>query len=267
MSSDFITFPFVKNGRILNSIDAPVCGLTVRSCGSMRFRWNEENLLRLQKFSEISATFGVKTFVPVELNHTKIVYDAKNADDTKGLVGDGVITANRNLIPTVTVADCVPIYFFDPNTRVFGIVHSGWKGTGIIGEALKLAEKNYNAQPQNFCVAIGPHIHDCCYIVDSVRADYFTDSFGNECVKPLEPNVLIDWKFSQSCKEKKLYRLSLAKANLFVLQKLGVQKENIYIHEDCTCCSKNGFYGSNRRETLESGKSDNFTVQAAFIVY
>ena len=267
MSSDFITFSFIKNGMILDDKDAPVCALTVRSCGSMRFRWNEENKLRQKKLSQISEMYNGKEFVPVELNHTKIVYDVKNADDTKGLVGDGMITLNRNLIPTVTVADCVPIYFFDPITHVFGIVHSGWKGTGIIGEALKLAEKNYNAQPKDFCVAIGPHIHDCCYIVDSVRANYFSEEFGSGCVKPLEKNVHIDWKFSQSCKEKKLYRLSLAKANLFVLQKLGVQKENIYIHEDCTCCSKNGFYGSNRRETLENGKSDCFTVQAAFIVY
>ena len=137
----------------------------------------------------------------------------------------------------------------------------------MIKEALELAHKNYNAQPQNFCVAIGPHIHECCYIVDSVRAKYFSDNFGSECLKPLEQNVHVDWKFSQSCTEKKLYRLSLAKANRFILQKLGIPKENIFIHEDCTCCSKNGFYGSNRRETQESGKSDCFTAQAAFIVY
>lgn len=267
MSSDFITFPFIRNGITLDNKDAPVCGLTVLSCGSMRFRWNEENILRQTKLTEISQLFDGKTFVPVELNHTKIVYDVKNSDDTKGFVGDGIITLNRNLIPTVTVADCVPIYFFDPITRVFGIVHSGWKGTGIIKEALELAHKNYNAQPQNFCVAIGPHIHECCYIVDSVRAKYFSDNFGTECLKPLEQNVHVDWKFSQSCTEKKLYRLSLAKANLFILQKLGIPKENIFIHEDCTCCSKNSFYGSNRRETLETGKSDCFTAQAAFIVY
>lgn len=267
MSSDFITFPFIKNGMILDDKDAPRCGLTVQSCGSMRFRWNEENNLRQKKLSQISNKFDGKTFVPVEQNHTKIVYDVKNPDDTNGLVGDGIITDNKNIIPTVTVADCVPIYFFDPVTHVFGIVHSGWKGTGIIQKALQLAENNYKAHPQDFCVAIGPHIHNCCYIVDSNRAEYFTDNFGNECVKPLEKNVHVDWKFSETCKDRTLYRLSLAQANLFLLQKIGVKKENIFVHEDCTCCSKNGFYGSNRRETLESGKGDNFTVQAAFIVY
>ena len=81
MSSDFITFPFIKNGMILDDKDAPRCGLTVQSCGSMRFRWNEENNLRQKKLSQISNKFDGKTFVPVEQNHTKIVYDVKNPDD------------------------------------------------------------------------------------------------------------------------------------------------------------------------------------------
>ena len=92
MTNDFITFPFLRNGIALENKDAPVCGLTVLSCGSMRFRWNEENVLRQTKLTEISQLFDGKTFVPVELNHTKIVYDVKNSDDTKGFVGDGIIT-------------------------------------------------------------------------------------------------------------------------------------------------------------------------------
>ena len=84
MTNDFITFPFIRNGIALENKDAPVCGLTVRSCGSMRFRWNEENDLRQKKLSQISKIFDGKTFVPVELNHTKIVYDVKNSYDTKG---------------------------------------------------------------------------------------------------------------------------------------------------------------------------------------
>ena len=74
MSSDFIIFPFIKNGMILDDKDAPRCGLTVQSCGSMRFRWNEKNNLRQKKLSQISNKFDGKTFVPVEQNHTKIVF-------------------------------------------------------------------------------------------------------------------------------------------------------------------------------------------------
>ncbi|MDE5897813.1 MAG: laccase domain-containing protein, partial [Treponemataceae bacterium] len=58
-----------------------------------------------------------------------------------------------------------------------------------------------------------------------------------------------------------LFRLSLERANLAVLERAGVRDENIVILEECTCC--NPLFGSNRRETLEGG---GFTVQAAFVV-
>ena len=266
MTDDYITFSFIKNGKQLDeNQNNAVCAMTVRSCGSMRFKWNGQNDLRSKKLAEISNDFGGKTFVPVELNHTKIVYDVKNFNDTYQKVGDGIITVNEMLIPTVTVADCVPVYLYEPDSGVFGIVHSGWKGTGIAGEALKLAEKKYGTKAKDFCIAIGPHIHNCCYIVDSERAEYFSNNFGSNCVERLCDDVKVDWKFSLDRSDKRLFRLSLLQANLNVLEQAGVLLENIYIHPDCTCCSKDGFYGSNRRETKKSGSPDCFTVQAAFI--
>ena len=160
------SFDFIENGKIIT--DAPKCYLSLLKAGSMRFRWNEKNQNRENFIQKIQNQNG-KIFVPVELNHTKDVYDVKNADDTNEKVGDGIITTNKNLIPCVTVADCVPIYFFDRKTGVFGIVHSGWKGTGIIEKALLLANKNYNSLPSDFSVVIGPHINDCCYIVNKER--------------------------------------------------------------------------------------------------
>jgi len=257
----FITFPFIKNNEPLQGPSVPVCGMTIRAAGSMRFRWNEINETRNSVLAEVNAAFGGnKTFVPVQLDHTHIVYDVQNPEDTKNLIGDGIITTNPQLIPTVTVADCVPVFLYDSVTGVFGIVHSGWKGTGIIAEAIKLAGKNYGSKPEDFCVAIGPHIHDCCYIVNEERAKFFAENFTPSCVRELEPGAEVDWNNGSG----KLYRLSLEKANLACLEKTGVKKENIYVHPDCTSC--NDIYGSNRRETKKSGRPDCFTVQAAFCV-
>ena len=36
----------------------------------------------------------------------------------------------------------MPLYLYDPVTGVFGIVHSGWKGTGIVVDAIELAKNN-----------------------------------------------------------------------------------------------------------------------------
>lgn len=266
MNDKFITFPFKKNGiELSKEIGAPIAGMTLRTAGSMRFRWNETNPVRNQMLSDLSSS---RTFVPVELIHSHIVYDVKKPEDTFKLQGDGIITANHNLIPTVTVADCMPLYMWDSVSQVFGIVHSGWKGTGIIADAIELAAKEYGSKPQDFCVILGPHIQDCCYIVNQERADFFAQNFGADCVRPLEEGgkcycggrgFPIAWNNGGG----QLYRLSLKKANLFALEKAGIKAENINVIDECTCCNEK--FGSNRRETVLNGLPDKFTVQAAFI--
>ena len=285
----FARLNFYTNGKLLES--SPFCGMSVRSAGSMRFRWNEKNPLRDEFLSGMAKNAAALSNgqivtgtpapsidsvvpVPVELIHSQIVYDAKKADDTAGLQGDGIITKNKTLMPVVTVADCMPLYLFDPVTSVFGIVHSGWKGTGIAAQAIKLAQKNYGSNPEDFCVIIGPHIRDCCYIVNQERADYFTTNFGSDCVTPLEEGgkcycggrgLAVNWDNGGG----QLYRLSLEKANLNVLANAGVKEENITIYKDCTCCNEK--LGSNRRETALAQSAGikkqpaPFTVQAAFI--
>jgi len=246
-------------------------GMTLRKAGSMRFRWNETNPNRQNNFSKILTTTDYSV-VPVQLDHTKVVYDIKSAEDTKGKIGDGIITKNPLLVPTITIADCMPIFLFDPVTEVFGIVHSGWKGTGIIEEAVKLAEKNYSSKPEDIKIVLGPHIHDCCYIVDEERARYFADNFTPDCIEPLNLNALDQNapgtkklpSFVWNNGNGPLFRLSLEKANLAVLEKSGIKEENITICLNCTACSEGDIFGSNRRETAEKGK-DNFTVMAGFV--
>lgn len=268
----FVTFPFYYGEESLSGIK---CGMTVKKCGSMRFRWNENNVNRVEKLELIKRKLNVpkKEFIPVELIHSKTVYQFSSSGENQGLLGDGIITANNMLIPTVTVADCMPLFLFDKKSGVFGVVHSGWKGTGIVEEALKLAYEKYNSCPEDFSIVIGPHIRDCCYIVNEERAAYFAEKFTPDCVTELEAGgdcycggrgLPLVWNNGSG----KLYRLSLEKANLSVLEKCGIKNENITVVEECTCC--NEFLGSNRRETAESSVTGSaipsFTVQAAFTV-
>ena len=252
--NSFETFHFYKNGSVLK--DAPVCALSLKKAGSMRFRWNETNPTRDNFFKSVLSSSKILT--PVELSHSKIVYDLQNSEQIFQKVGDGIITKNPELVPSVTVADCVPIYLYDEVTKVFGIVHSGWKGTGIIKEAIMLANQKYGSVPSDFCVVIGPHINDCCYVVNEERATYFANEFTPDCVKPISKNQKIYWNNGEG----QLFSLSLLKANLSVLKKIGVKDSNIAICSDCTCC--NQIYGSNRRETSQG---NTFTVQAAFIYH
>lgn len=270
----FILLPFYFDGKPLSGEKSPRWGMTLLSAGTMRFRWSEKNENRDKIFEEIleSQNSQGKKIVPIELIHSKIVVEAKNYGDTQNLQADGIVTNNRNLIPTVTVADCVPIFLYDTKTGAFGAFHSGWKGTGIAENGVKKMAELYGSKPENICAAIGPHIQGCCYSVDEERAKYFIENFGKDCVSE-NTSENHDKKFS--------YALSLTQANLFVLKKAGIKEENIVAAKDCTCCTKfadgKNVFGSFRRQAAslpakilknlsKEEISRKMTVQAAFII-
>lgn len=254
-------FPFYKNNspfeRGANGL-RPLWGMTMKAAGSMRFRWNETNPNRDQFLAGLCERCGGapgkggagRQVVPLELIHSKIVYEAREAGDTFQKQGDAIITKNAALVPVVTVADCVPLYFYDAGTGAFGAAHSGWKGTGIAAEVVLAMKKHYGSDPRDILCAIGPHIHDCCYLVDGERAKCFAYNFGSACVQN--------------------NRLSLLRANLSVLEKAGVLEENIAAAKNCTACDAR--FGSFRREAAAlpdrpgQDKSRLFTTQAAFVI-
>ncbi|MCX6784734.1 MAG: peptidoglycan editing factor PgeF [Candidatus Komeilibacteria bacterium] len=88
---------------------------------------------------------------------------------------DGLITDTPNLFLTITVADCLPIYFFDPIKKVIGLAHAGWRGV-LLNIAAVMVDKlvgNFQSQPQDLLVTIGPHLRSCHFIVQPDVADQF----------------------------------------------------------------------------------------------
>lgn len=280
--TEYVMLPFYHDGKP-TADNLPRWGMTLRAAGSMRFRWDETNENRNHVLEKICGEQLMP--VPLELIHSQTVYCAKKADDTKNLTGDGIITSNRNLLPVVTVADCLPIFLCDAQSGAFGVLHSGWKGTGIVAVAINLMHEKYGALPENILVAIGPHIRDCCYEVDSERASYFRKNFCEDCVTEecvceatddVRGARAVDVCASSHATDDvqgtrttdvgaanhtnaARFMLSLEKANLSVLQKCGIAENNIIIADDCTCCSD--LFFSYRREAY--GKK-NFPNQAAF---
>ena len=256
----------------------PLWGITMLAAGSMRFRWNETNPNRDKFLAALCARYGNKSVVPLELIHSQKVLEARAAGDTHGLQGDGIITQNAALVPVVTAADCVPLYFYDCGTGAFGAAHSGWKGTGIAARVVQEMARKYGSKPRDILAAIGPHIHDCCYTVDGERAKYFCDNFGSDCVR----EVLQDrnggafganQKTSQGqnggAAAGQKYALSLLRANLNCLSAAGVLEENIVAAKNCTACDAR--FGSFRRQAAaldvpQEEKSRLFTTQAAFVI-
>lgn len=88
---------------------------------------------------------------------------------------DGLVTDVPGLPLGVTVADCVPVYLFDPRKRVAGVVHAGREGTrqGIAANAVRLMAERFDSRAVDVYAVIGPSAGPCCYEVSEAMAEEF----------------------------------------------------------------------------------------------
>ena len=89
---------------------------------------------------------------------------------------DAIVTRAEGLAIGVTAADCGPILFVDPNARVIGAAHAGWKGalTGILESTVDAMEK-LGAERGGIVAAIGPLIRQPSYEVGSEFVERFIE--------------------------------------------------------------------------------------------
>ena len=90
---------------------------------------------------------------------------------------DGLITDNSEIILIIKVADCVPVYLYEPKSQLIGLVHSGWRGIagGIVPNAVRKM-LIMGADKKEVNVFLGPAIGFCCYDVDGEVADNFNNN-------------------------------------------------------------------------------------------
>jgi polyphenol oxidase len=90
---------------------------------------------------------------------------------------DAIVTATEGLAIGVTAADCGPILLVDPNARVIGAAHAGWKGalTGIVESTVAAMEK-LGAERGGIVAAIGPLIRQHSYEVGGEFVERFIEA-------------------------------------------------------------------------------------------
>ena len=94
-----------------------------------------------------------------------VVVEAPWAMDTRPRA-DAIVTRASGLAVGITTADCGPILLADPEARVIGAAHAGWRGalTGIV-EATVAAMERLGATPDRIRAALGPMIRQHNYEV------------------------------------------------------------------------------------------------------
>jgi polyphenol oxidase len=136
---------------------------------------------------------------------------------------DALVTDEPGVVLFATYADCYPIVLWDPEKRVAGLVHAGWRGThaGVARAAATFMEDEYGCRRVR--AGIGPGICGRCYEVGEEVASQFDARF----VAPSGDRFLLD----------------LAAANRAQLEAAGVKP----VYEIGICTKEHYLFPSHRR--------------------
>ncbi|HLD70224.1 MAG TPA: peptidoglycan editing factor PgeF, partial [Candidatus Omnitrophota bacterium] len=146
---------------------------------------------------------------------------------------DGIVTNIPGVPIAVRTADCLPVFIFDPKKNCIGVAHAGWRGSEkqIAVKAVKLMKEYWACASEDLQIAFGPAIRSCCYEVGPEFKTFF-------------PAEILE-------RNNKLF-LDLIAVNRNQLLRYGIEAENIFDSEVCTCCDAANF--SYRREGKAAGR-------------
>lgn len=146
---------------------------------------------------------------------------------------DALVTKEKNLFLSVTAADCLPIFLYDPVEQVIGIAHAGWRGMmdGVIGKTVE-AMTGCGATAGNISAAFGPSIRQCHFEIGKDVVPRFA-GYEQHSIE----------------RDNKLF-VDLQGIAGEQLQKAGILGENIEADTFCTFCEQGRFF-SYRRDKPE----------------
>lgn len=161
---------------------------------------------------------------------------------------DGCITNVPGVPLSLTVADCVPVFFHDPVQKAVGVTHAGWRGTvaGIVSETVLALQENYQCDPKNVQVGIGPSIGPDAFEVGSEVLAEFKKAF------PESETIVLEHTQASAREQGKGY-VNLWEANRQMALRAGVPEDNIQISHWCTVSHPELFF-SHRRDEGKSGR-------------
>ena len=154
---------------------------------------------------------------------------------------DGLITKEKGILLLIKVADCIPVFLYDPGGPAIGLIHAGWRGTaeGIISRGVKAMQESLGSKPEDMKSGVGPGVGICCYEVKE-------DVWGAFSRKRLDNSVCRIDSNRQTF-------LDLKQAISFELIGCGVPEANIEIASECTFCNSDLFF-SHRRDKGKTGR-------------
>ncbi|MFA6183702.1 MAG: peptidoglycan editing factor PgeF [Parcubacteria group bacterium] len=212
---------FFKNKKDILAV------MSEKDAGSMKLLKNDINEKNRNNFFKDLGIDKNNVF-SAEIVHSDKVEIVDN-DSPKIIKGADSLITRRKVFLAVTIADCIPVYFYDEKNKVIGLAHAGWRGIadGIIKNTLnKMLTLGATAIEIN--IIMGPGIRDCHFEVDNDVAVNFKNY--SEFIFKKENKIFI---------------------NLFgIINKesldFGIKKENISDYEECTFENSNKYFSYRR---------------------
>jgi polyphenol oxidase len=234
--------------------DAPLKqGLFTRKGGISPEQWSSLNLGGTNGDSRANVIENRKRIFQVMDRDVESIFDVWQVHGTETVCTDRprpldsahqqadiILTDRPEITLFMRFADCVPIFLYDPEKRVIGIVHAGWQGTVKKAPAVAVQRmvSAYGCRAENILAGIGPSIGAHHYQVGDDVVHRARGAFKEQA-----DEVLI--------KRDGVTYFDLWKANRISLNNEGVQ--SVEIAGLCTACNIEDWY-SHRAEAGKTGR-------------
>jgi polyphenol oxidase len=137
---------------------------------------SDDPALIAENRSRAAGLFGVapKHLMNPWQTHSSDVIVVDRPFDGERPKADAIVTKTKGLAIGVLTADCGPILFADPQAKIIGAAHAGWKGAvgGILENTIKTME-DLGASRANIVAVLGPSISQANYEVGPEFLDFF----------------------------------------------------------------------------------------------
>lgn len=219
-------------------------GFSTKTFGNMAYKYEEERQVNdnRRKFAQ-ALEIDLGKVAQADLVHGTKVVVVKESGTAEG--SDGLITNISGLPLLILTGDCAPYLFYDPQKKVIGLVHSGWKGTvgKIVLVALIKMVNVFGCEIEDVLIGIGPSIERCCYLNSRPNVEEF----------------LPEWQNFIHNDDEKSASVNLNGFTIEQLLDVGVPRKNIFFSSFCTKDHHDEFYCS-QRETAGLDKLGRFAT-------
>lgn len=212
----------------------------LRSSLNLGFRWGDDLALVEENRRLLAVHEG---YDPADLVVTKHVHGTEVWRVGEPLPEppefDGLVSDVPGKVLGAFAADCIPVVFADPEARICGACHAGWRGT-VAGVGRNVVQRmtELGADPARIRVALGPSIGPCCFEVGPEVVQAFHDALGEL------PGLVVAGPVKE--------HINLRVAMRSILEAAGVAPDHIDDTPPCTKCNPDRFF-SYRRDGREGG--------------